>query len=131
MQEVEGSIPSGGTYPNDFCDPVDQDIRSQCALSWKIVVSEWWSVIAVSLNIGDGVRLYHTGKAVHVHAKLCKHEDGRTAPDVRGHGSVPLSHSGNAVMRNGLQKHGSVHTVISCRAALPRFYYLPFDKISL
>ena len=33
------------------------DIRTQCALSWKIVVSEWRSVIAVSLNVGGGVRL--------------------------------------------------------------------------
>ena len=43
--------------PNDFSDPLDQDIRTQCALSWKIVVSEWRSVIAVSLNVGSAVRL--------------------------------------------------------------------------
>ena len=40
-----------------FSDPIDQDIRTQCALSWKIVVSEWRSVIAVSLNVCGGVPL--------------------------------------------------------------------------
>ena len=57
MQEVEGSTPTGGTCPNNFSDPIDQDIRTQWALSWKIVVSEWKSVIAVSLNVRGGVRL--------------------------------------------------------------------------
>ena len=28
-----GSISTGGTCPNDFSDPIDQDIRTQCALS--------------------------------------------------------------------------------------------------
>ena len=47
--------------------------------------------------------LYQTGKTVHVHAKHYKHnEDGRTAPDVCGNGSVPLSHSGNVVTRIGI-----------------------------
>ena len=50
---------------------------------------------------------YQTGKSVHVHAK--KHykynENGRTVSGVRGHGSVLLSHSGNVIMRNGLQHH--------------------------
>ena len=46
---------------------------------------------------------YQTGKTVHVHAKHYKHnEDGRTAPDVCGNGSVPLSHSGNVVTRIGI-----------------------------
>ena len=31
-----------------FFDPIDQNIRTQCALSWKIVVSEWRSLTAVS-----------------------------------------------------------------------------------
>ena len=56
-QEVEGSTPTGGTCPNDFSNPIDRDIRTQWALSWKIVVSEWRSVNAVSLNVGGGVRL--------------------------------------------------------------------------
>ena len=62
MQEVEGSTPTGGTYPNDFSDPIDQDIRTQRALSWKIVVSEWRSVIAVWLNVGGGVRFIKPAK---------------------------------------------------------------------
>ena len=46
---------------------------------------------------------YQTGKTVHVHAKHYKHnEDRRTAPGVSGDGSVPLSHSGNVVMRIGI-----------------------------
>ena len=49
---------------------------------------------------------YKTGKTVHVHAKHYKHnEDERTAPDVCGNGSVPLSHSGNAVTRIGIHTH--------------------------
>ena len=27
--QVEGSTPTGGTCPNDFSDPIDQDIRTQ------------------------------------------------------------------------------------------------------
>ena len=46
---------------------------------------------------------YQTGKTVHVHAKHYRHNvDGRTAPGVCGNGSVPLSHSGNVVTRNGM-----------------------------
>ena len=111
-QEVEGSTPTGGACPNDFSDPIDQDIRTQCALSWKIVVSEWRSVIAVSLNVGGGVRLIKPAKLYMCMRKHCKHdEDGRTAPGVRGPGSVPLSHSGNVVMRIGL------HTCFNCKLA--------------
>ena len=62
MQEVEGSTPTGGTCPNDFSNPLDQDIRTQWALSWKLVVSEWRSVIAVSLNVGGGLRLIKLAK---------------------------------------------------------------------
>ena len=62
MQGVEGSTPTGGTCRNDFSDPIDQDIRTQWALSWKIVVSEWRLVIAVSLNVGGGVRLIKPAK---------------------------------------------------------------------
>ena len=54
---------------------------------------------------------YQTGKTVHVHAKHYKHnEDGRTAPGVRGNGSVPLSHSGNVVTRIGIHTHTHTHT---------------------
>ena len=71
-QEVEGLTPTGGTCLND---PTDQDIRTQCALSWKVVVSEWRSVIAVSVNVGGGVRLI---KPVHVHANTLQTQRGRT-----------------------------------------------------
>ena len=83
-QEVEGSTPTGGTYTNDFSDPIDQDIRIQCALSWKIVVSEWRSVTAVSLNVGGGVRLIKPAKLYMYMQTNYKHnEDGRTAPGFR------------------------------------------------
>ena len=86
----EGSRWFDSHRPNDFPDPIDQDIRTQCALSWKIVIS----VIAVSMNVGGGVH-----KTVHVHSKKhYKHnEDGRTAPGMRCHGSVPLSYSGTSL----------------------------------
>ena len=90
MQEVDGSIPFRGTYPNDFSDQTDQDIRTQCALSWK-----WRFVNAVSLNVGSGVRLNKQAKAYMCTQTHYKHdEDGHTAPGVCGRGSVPLSHSG-------------------------------------
>ena len=41
----------------------------------------------------------------HKHYKYDK--DGRTAPGVRGHGSLTLSHSGNVVTRIGLQQQRS------------------------
>ena len=54
---------------------------------------------------------YQSGKTVHVHVKTRnKHaEDERTAPGVRDHGSVPLSHSGNVVTRIGLHTQWSFH----------------------
>ena len=101
-----GSTPTGGTCPNDFSDPIDQDIRTQWALSWKLVVSEWRSVIAVSLKVGGGVRLMKPAKLYICTQKNYKHnEDGRTAPGVCGNGSVPLSHSGNVVTRIGIHTH--------------------------
>ena len=49
---------------------------------------------------------YQTGKTVHMHAKHYKHkEDGRTAPCVRGNGSVPLCHPRNVVTRIGIHTH--------------------------
>ena len=38
------------SYRPGFSAPIDQDICTQCALSWKIAVSEWLSLTAVSLN---------------------------------------------------------------------------------
>ena len=88
-----------------FFDPIDQDIRTQCALSWKIVVSEWRLGIAVSLNVGSGIHLIKPAKVYMCMQTPYKHDkDGCMAPGVRGHGSVPtLSHSGNVVTRNGLR----------------------------
>ena len=88
--------------PCDFSNPIDQDIRTQCALSWKIVVSEWRSVIAVSLNIGGGVRLIKPAKLCMCMQTHYKHDEDRsTVLGVRGRSSVPLSHSGNVVTRIG------------------------------
>ena len=70
-----------GTCPYDFSDPIDQDIRTQLALSWKIVGSEWRSVIAVSLNVGGGVRLIKPAK-LYMCTQNTTNEDGRTAPGV-------------------------------------------------
>ena len=54
---------------------------------------------------------YQTGKTAQYMSTQThyKHdEDGRTAPGVRGHGSVPLSHSENVATRIGLHTHKSV-----------------------
>ena len=83
-------------------------------------VSEWRSVIAVS---------YRTGKTVHVHAKHYKHnEDGLTAPGVCGHGSVPLSHSGNVVTRIGLHT-SSVYPCV-CLFLVPGVYMPYINQFS-
>ena len=67
-------------------------------------------MIAVSLNVGGGVRLIKPAKLYICTQTHYKHdEDGRTAPDVCGHGSIPLSHSGNVVTRIGL------HTYLNCQ----------------
>ena len=58
---------------------------------------------------------YLTSKTVHVHAKHYKHnEDGRTAPDVCGNGSVPLCHSGNVVTKIGIHTRTHTFYVICC-----------------
>ena len=108
MQEVEGSTPTGSTCPNEFSEPIDQDIRTQCTLSWKNVVSAWLSVIAVSLTVSSGVHLIKPAKLYICMQTHYKHEDGRTVPGVCGHGSILLSHSGNIVMRIGLHTHTRV-----------------------
>ena len=75
-------------------------------------------MIAVSLNVGGGVRLIETGKTVHVHAKHYKHnKDGCTAPGVCGNGSVPLSHSGNVVTRIGIHTYKKHENLISFKDA--------------
>ena len=88
MQEVDGSTPFRDTYPNDFSDQTDQDIRTQCALIWQ-----WRSVNAVLLYVGSGVRLIKPAKAYICTQTHYKHnEDGHTASGVCGRGSIPLSH---------------------------------------
>ena len=85
---------------------IDQDICTKCALSWIIVVSEWRSVIAVSLNVGGGVRLIKPAKLYMCMQTHYKHDkDRRTALVVRGHSSTWLSHLGNIVTRIGLHRH--------------------------
>ena len=72
------------------------------------MISEWRSVIAVSLNVGGGARLIKPAKLYMCMQTHYKHdEDGRTAPGVRGHGFVLLNHLGNVVTRIGLHTHGS------------------------
>ena len=100
MQEVDGLTPICGTCMNNFSDPINQDICTQCALSWKIKISEWRAVIAVSLNIGNSIPIFKPAKLYMSMQKHYKHkEDKCTALGVRGHGSVPLSHLGRVVMR--------------------------------
>ena len=70
------------------------------SLSWKIVVSEWRSVIAVSLNVGGGVRLINPAKLYTCTQKHYKTQRGRThGAGCERQCSVPLSHSGNVVAR--------------------------------
>ena len=75
---------------------------------------------------------YQTGKTVHVHAKHYNHnEEGCTAPDVCGNGSVPLSHLGNVVMRIGIHTHcmrGVAFIIISNKQTLS---HNPSSKNSL
>ena len=67
----------------------------------KVRSKKWRSVIAVSLKVGGGVRLFKPGKTVLVHAKHYKdNKEGHTASGVCGHGTVPLSLSGNVVTEN-------------------------------
>ena len=62
-------------------------------------------MIAVSLNVGGGVRLTKTAIQYMCMQKHYKRDrDGRTAPSVRGHSSVPLNHLGNVVTRIKLQQ---------------------------
>ena len=54
------------------------------------------------MAVGDCVRLINPEK---LYMCMQKHnEDGRTTLGMRGHGSVPLSHSGNVATRIGLQQ---------------------------
>ena len=114
MLEVEGSTPTGGTCPNDFSDSTDQDICTQWALSWKIVLSEWRSMIAVSLNVGCGVRLIKP-------AKLCmctQNTTNTTRTDAQHRvcaAMVPYRWAtrGNVVTRIGIHTHIVFFNIVS------------------
>ena len=61
---------------------------------------------------------------MHVHAKHYKHnEDGRTAPGVCGDGFVPLSHSGNVVMRIGIHTQDSLWVQLFCFFSVLCFFF--------
>ena len=77
------------------------------------MVSELPLVIAVSLNVGGGVLLIKPAKLYMCMQTHYKHdEDKHTAPGVRGHGSVSLSHSGNIVTRIGFHTLNKSHLTI-------------------
>ena len=66
-------------------------------------------MIAVSLNVGGGVHLIKPAKLYMCMQKHYKHnEDRQMASGVCGNGSVPLSHFGNVVTRNGIYTYISV-----------------------
>ena len=110
---IEDLTPTSGTCPNKFSIPIDQDIHTQCALSRKIVVLEWRSMIAVSLNVGGGFCLIKPAKLYMCRQTHYKHdEDGPTLPSMHSHGSVLLSHSGNVVTRIGLHTHKGSHCLL-------------------
>ena len=87
-------------------------------------------MIAVSLNVGGGVRLIKPAKLYTCTQKHYIHdEDERTAPGVCGNGSVPLSHSENVVTRIGMhtsrndilivaQRYGTIAANIRNRASV-------------
>ena len=67
-------------------------------------------MIAVSLNVNGGVCLIKPAKLYMCTQTHYKHDDdGRTAPGVSGHGSVPVSHSGNVFTRIGLHTRTNGH----------------------
>ena len=71
-------------------------------------------MIAVSLNVGGGVRLIKPAKLyIYMQTHYKHNEDGRTAPGVRGHGSVLLSHSGNVVTRIGIHSQKACFSACS------------------
>ena len=72
------------------------------------------SRVRLPLNVGGGVRLMKPAKLCMCTQTHYKHdEDGHIAPGVRGHGSVPLSHSENIVTRIGLHTHTRILGIIS------------------
>ena len=110
MQEIEGSIPTGGHMSERFFrsnrpgypHPVSSELENS---GFRVAVSD-----CSVTELWRWRPPYQAGKTVHVHAKHYKHnEDGRTAPGVCGNGSAPLSHSGMVVTRMGIHTHISVY----------------------
>ena len=67
-QEVKGSTPTSGICKNDFSNPIDQDIRTQYALTGKSGIR----VAAGDCSVTERRQWrppYQTGKTVYVHAK--------------------------------------------------------------
>ena len=60
-------------------------------------------MLAVSLKIGNGVRLIKPAKQCICTKKHYKHDDRRMVPGLHSHDVIMLSHSGNIVTRTGLQ----------------------------
>ena len=124
MQEVKGSTPTGGTCPIDFFrssrpgypHPVSSELENS---GIRVAVGD--------CSVTESRRWrppYHIGKTVYVHAKHYKHNEGRrTAPDVCGNGSVPLSYSRNVVTRIGAHTHTDVITAnLIGRHPVPRLW---------
>ena len=81
-------------------------------------------MIAVSLNVGGGVRLIQPSKLYICTQKHYKHNEDRcTAPDVCGNGSVPLSHSENVVTRIGIHTHTHTHKDKDTKSSLFLTYH--------
>ena len=102
------------------------------------MVSEWRSVIAVSLNVGSGICLIKPAKLYMCVQNTTNNEDGGTVPGVCSNGSVRLSHSGNVVTRIGIHAHTHTHFLflinqVQIRASnmkmtdLPTGFFLSLD----
>ena len=91
------------------------------------------------MKIGGGVRLIKPAKLYMCMQTHYKHnEDGRTAPGVCGHGSVPLSHGGERRYENWIThnyteikcgfkaRFSKLYNAISFHIDKIWFYHLPF-----
>ena len=79
--------PTGGTCPNDFSNPIDQDIHTHCAVSWK----KWYQSSVGDCSVSERQQRrppYQTVKTVHVHAKHNTHR-GNVPDTVSYPGQLP------------------------------------------
>ena len=79
----------------------------------EIVVSEWRSVIAVSLSVGGGVRLI---KPANLYICTQNTTDRRTAPDVCGNGSIRTAKPLGERRYENWNTHTHTHT----KSSLPK-----------